>query len=79
MAIWSRYAGWWTRGPILPDEPLLRVLPPPPLLRKLGTDKTVKASFWPWLPGKSPYTLYVVPSSLGSGNPINTSPPRNDP
>ena len=34
---------------------------------KYGTYKTVKARFRPWLSGKSPQTLEVVPSSLGSG------------
>ena len=31
---------------------------------EFGTCKTVKARFWPWLSGKSPYN---GPSSLGSG------------
>ena len=31
-----------------------------------GTYKTVTARFWPWLPGKSPYNLPVVPIGVDS-------------
>ena len=46
------------------------MLPPRvvPLSSEFGTHKTVKARFWPWLPGKSLYFFQVIASSLGSCN-----------
>ena len=65
----------------LPEPKLLNQVAarwiPGPLLSEFGTYETVKARFWPWLSGESPWNLFkrfsrndlkVVPSWLGSGS-----------
>jgi len=45
------------------------------LSSECGSHRAVKAIFWPWRSGESPYFFKVVPSSIGSG--VNTVSPTS--